>query len=100
MGLGKTLQSIALLYTLLQGWDGEKAGAAVIKRCIVVCPCSLVRNWAAEFDKWINNRVKDSKSRRVESIALSETAKATVEAQIEMFLSVRNFHKVRERRTS
>jgi DNA repair and recombination RAD54-like protein len=41
-GLGKTLQAIALLWTLLrQGIDGQP----VAKRVIIVCPTSLVSNW-------------------------------------------------------
>lgn len=50
MGLGKTLQCIALLWTLLkQGPRGKKS----IDKGIVVCPSSLVRNWANEFVKWL-----------------------------------------------
>jgi SNF2 family DNA or RNA helicase len=41
-GLGKTLQAISLLWTLLrQGPDGQP----VAKRVIIVCPTSLVSNW-------------------------------------------------------
>ena len=29
-------------------------GRPTVKRAIVVCPCSLVNNWAQEFEKWIN----------------------------------------------
>ena len=50
MGLGKTLQSIALLYTLLRGGPH---GAPVIRKCVVVCPSTLVSNWLAEFAKWL-----------------------------------------------
>lgn len=52
VGLGKTLQSITTLYTLLRnGRHGpDKAlggeGVPIVKRAIVVCPCSLVNNWA------------------------------------------------------
>ncbi len=43
-GLGKTLQAIALLWTLLrQGKDGQP----IAKRVIIVCPTSLVSNWCA-----------------------------------------------------
>ncbi|GMM28624.1 DNA-dependent ATPase [Martiniozyma asiatica (nom. inval.)] len=50
MGLGKTLQCLTLLWTLLkQGPRGKKT----IEKCIVVCPSSLVRNWANEIDKWL-----------------------------------------------
>lgn len=50
MGLGKTLQCIALMWTLLkQGPRGKKT----IDKAIVVCPSSLVRNWANELVKWL-----------------------------------------------
>ncbi|CDK29347.1 unnamed protein product [Kuraishia capsulata CBS 1993] len=50
MGLGKTLQCVALMWTLLkQGPLGKKT----IDKSIIVCPSSLVKNWANEFDKWL-----------------------------------------------
>ncbi|CCF57316.1 hypothetical protein KAFR_0C03240 [Kazachstania africana CBS 2517] len=50
MGLGKTLQCIALLWTLLrQGPQGK----GLIDKCIIVCPSSLVNNWANELVKWL-----------------------------------------------
>ncbi|RKP36246.1 DNA repair protein, SNF2 family [Dimargaris cristalligena] len=53
MGLGKTLQCIALLWTLLrQSPDPSKPW---IDKCIVVCPSSLVRNWANELVKWLGS---------------------------------------------
>ncbi|CAI4911866.1 AVN_HP_G0129630.mRNA.1.CDS.1 [Saccharomyces cerevisiae] len=46
MGLGKTLQCIALMWTLLrQGPQGKR----LIDKCIIVCPSSLVNNWANEL---------------------------------------------------
>ena len=55
MGLGKTLQSITTLYTMLmngkRGRRGEEGVVPLVRRSIVVCPCSLVNNWAQEFDK-------------------------------------------------
>jgi len=52
MGLGKTLQSIALLHTLLK--TGITAdGKPTAKRIIIVCPCSLVKNWDNEIVKWL-----------------------------------------------
>ncbi|KAI0461837.1 hypothetical protein LJB42_004912 [Komagataella kurtzmanii] len=50
MGLGKTLQCIALLWTLLRQ---SPRGTKTIEKAIVVCPSSLVKNWANEFDKWL-----------------------------------------------
>lgn len=51
MGLGKTLQCIALMWTLLK--QSPVAGMPEIKKCIIVCPSSLVRNWANELVKWL-----------------------------------------------
>eukprot|EP00002_Diphylleia_rotans_P029425 TRINITY_DN5995_c0_g1_i3.p1 TRINITY_DN5995_c0_g1~~TRINITY_DN5995_c0_g1_i3.p1 ORF type:complete len:786 (+),score=126.90 TRINITY_DN5995_c0_g1_i3:409-2766(+) len=49
MGLGKTLQAITVLWTLLrQGFDGYP----IIRKAIIVCPCSLVSNWLKEMYKW------------------------------------------------
>ena len=84
MGLGKTLQSITLMYSLLKNKDAS--GKPLAKRCIVVCPCSLVKNWEDEFEKWINSKAHD-KSERVECMALSDTSRKTVEGMIDQFLS-------------
>uniref|UniRef100_A0A8C1YIQ7 RAD54 homolog B n=1 Tax=Cyprinus carpio TaxID=7962 RepID=A0A8C1YIQ7_CYPCA len=51
MGLGKTLQCVCILWTLLR--QGPYGGRPVLKRALVVCPGSLVKNWAAEFNKWL-----------------------------------------------
>ncbi len=51
MGLGKTLQCIALMWTLLR--QSPIANKSTIDKCIIVCPSSLVRNWANELVKWL-----------------------------------------------
>jgi len=52
MGLGKTLTSLALMWTLLrQGPAGRPLG----RRTVVACPSSLVENWAAEARKWLGD---------------------------------------------
>lgn len=51
MGLGKTLQCITLLWTLLK--QSPDAGKTTIQKAIVVCPSSLVKNWANELVKWL-----------------------------------------------
>ncbi|XP_048881029.1 DNA repair and recombination protein RAD54B isoform X1 [Brienomyrus brachyistius] len=51
MGLGKTLQCIALVWTLLR--QGPYGGRPVVRRALIVTPGSLVKNWAAEFNKWL-----------------------------------------------
>jgi SNF2 family DNA or RNA helicase len=48
-GLGKTLQCIALLWTLLK--QSPIAGKGTCEKAIVACPTSLVGNWAAELGK-------------------------------------------------
>jgi SNF2 family DNA or RNA helicase len=47
MGLGKTLQCIALMWTLLK--QSPVYRKPTIEKCIIVCPSSLVKNWANEL---------------------------------------------------
>uniref|UniRef100_A0A336K786 CSON004121 protein n=1 Tax=Culicoides sonorensis TaxID=179676 RepID=A0A336K786_CULSO len=47
MGLGKTLQVVSLVHTLLTNSDKTK-----VKRVLVVCPLSTVLNWVNEFEIW------------------------------------------------
>eukprot|EP00047_Mylnosiga_fluctuans_P017888 m.65180 g.65180 ORF g.65180 m.65180 type:complete len:651 (+) comp7311_c0_seq1:1-1953(+) len=54
MGLGKTLQTITLLWTLLK--QGPYSGKPVVKRVLIVCPGSLVKNWEKEFNKWLGTQ--------------------------------------------
>ncbi|XP_041962952.1 DNA repair and recombination protein RAD54B isoform X1 [Alosa sapidissima] len=51
MGLGKTLQCVSLLWMLLR--QGPYGGKPAITRALVVAPGSLVKNWGAEFNKWL-----------------------------------------------
>jgi hypothetical protein len=50
MGLGKSLQALALIHTLLK--QGPR-GVPLIRKAVIVCPASLVDNWAAECHKWL-----------------------------------------------
>lgn len=52
MGLGKTLTTISLLWTLLRQNPIYKA-PPVVKKALIVCPVSLIRNWKREFKKWL-----------------------------------------------
>ncbi len=52
MGLGKTLTTIALLWTLLRQNPVHKA-PPVVRKALIVCPVSLIRNWKREFKKWL-----------------------------------------------
>lgn len=54
MGLGKTLQCIALMWTLLRQSPDAKPE---IEKAIVVSPSSLVRNWYNEVGKWLGGRI-------------------------------------------
>lgn len=49
MGLGKTLQLIALLHTLIRYPKHLNT-----KRVLVICPKSTIMNWYEEFSKWLN----------------------------------------------
>ncbi|GAA6027113.1 hypothetical protein JCM8097_002400 [Rhodosporidiobolus ruineniae] len=51
MGLGKTLQCITLMWTLLR--QSPLPNKHSIDKAIVVCPASLVKNWANELVKWL-----------------------------------------------
>ncbi|XP_003370251.1 7 transmembrane receptor [Trichinella spiralis] len=51
MGLGKSLQCIALVSTLMK--RGPFDGRALLRRILLLAPCSLLDNWKKEFDKWL-----------------------------------------------
>ena len=50
MGLGKSLQSLALVWTMLR--QGPR-GSPTARRALLVCPASLVGSWGAEVNKWL-----------------------------------------------
>lgn len=73
--LGKTLQSITLLYTLLcQGFDGKP----MVKRALIVTPTSLVSNWESEINKWVGGRIH--------VLSLCESSRADATSGIDNFL--------------
>ena len=53
MGLGKTLMSITLLWTLLNQGFVNSSSASAVRKIVVVCPTSLVGNWDNEIRKWV-----------------------------------------------
>jgi SNF2 family DNA or RNA helicase len=68
-GLGKTIQTIALIAALLQR-DGEVgtilsvkrvpesgAGKGTQKMFLILCPTSVLQNWEQEFQAWGSFRV-------------------------------------------
>lgn len=83
MGLGKTLQCLALLWTLLkQGPQGKRT----IDKCIIVCPSSLVNNWANEIVKWLGPNTLsalavDGKKSSLNNVSVSEAVKQWASAQ-------------------
>lgn len=57
MGLGKSLQTITLLWSLLK--QNPKGRNPVARRVLVVAPASLLTNWVKEFKKWLGDtRIK------------------------------------------
>jgi DNA repair and recombination RAD54-like protein len=86
MGLGKTLQGISLLWTLLKSGHEELGGTPIAKRIIIVCPTSLVNNWDSECEKWLMGRVR--------TLPLCESSRDDVIQSISMFLAPRNMHQV------
>lgn len=83
MGLGKTLQSVGLIYTLLKTTITAKGGPTA-KRVIVVCPCSLVKNWENEFVKWLGPGA-------VKVLAIAEADRKSVEKNLDCFVRTRLF---------
>lgn len=67
-GLGKTIQTIALIAALLQRNDemchGKVAAAAhsegvmpLKKVFLILCPTSVIQNWEQEFQAWGNFKI-------------------------------------------
>ena len=52
MGLGKTLQTISVLWTLLKQ-NMIHGSHPVVKKALVACPVTLIKNWRKEFRKWL-----------------------------------------------
>jgi DNA repair and recombination protein RAD54B len=51
MGLGKTLMTISLIWTLLKQNPVKKG--PTVTNVLVVCPVTLINNWVNEFKKWL-----------------------------------------------
>ncbi|KAL5523808.1 hypothetical protein ACEPAG_7981 [Sanghuangporus baumii] len=52
MGMGKTLQTITLVWTLLKQ-NCYAGGIPSVGKILIVCPVSLIVNWKKEFHKWL-----------------------------------------------
>ncbi|KAK7020538.1 DNA repair protein rhp54 [Favolaschia claudopus] len=93
MGLGKTLQCIALLWTLLK--QSPHAGKPTIEKCVIVCPSSLVKNWANELVKWLGEGAvtplavdgKGGKAELLEKVAMWVAARGRNVTQPVMIVS-------------
>ncbi|KAJ1727743.1 hypothetical protein LPJ61_004417, partial [Coemansia biformis] len=72
MGLGKTLQTITLIYTLLNeihcGNTDYSDSIFRKRRVLILCPATVQSNWASEFWKWTG--VDHSLSKRKQHLAL------------------------------
>ncbi|KAI2663215.1 DNA repair and recombination protein RAD54-like [Labeo rohita] len=75
MGLGKTLQCITLMWTLLRQSPDFKPE---IDKAIVVSPSSLVRNWYNEVGKWLGGRVQP--------LAIDGGSKNEIDRKLESFI--------------
>lgn len=60
MGLGKTMQVIALIVTLAEAVDSRRENISLQvpqelheRRTLILCPPALVENWYEELDRWI-----------------------------------------------
>ena len=67
-GLGKTLQGITLLWTLLNSGHELLGGNPIAKRVIIVCPTSLVNNWCA----FASTKTLPSQALRMVRVAVGE----------------------------
>ena len=77
-GLGKSIQAIALIWTCLrQGPTGNP----VARKAVVVCPSSLVGNWAKEIDKWLKGALKCVQLGEVDEISMKFLIKIRVVKQ-------------------
>lgn len=56
MGLGKTLQVVTLVHTLLAHRDDTK-----VEKVLVICPLSTVLNWVNEFKMWLKQCARNKK---------------------------------------
>jgi len=77
MGLGKTLQTVALLWTLLKQnpiWDSPP----VIEKALIVCPATLVQHWRREIWKWLGKErigvfIVESKKARIRDFTMGKS---------------------------
>jgi len=78
MGLGKTLQVVTLVWTLLRQ-SPQGGGKGAITNAAIVAPSSLVKNWAAEFIKWLGPS-------RVNTLVMDGGSKAEIDKNLQAFV--------------
>ncbi len=86
--MGKTLQALTLLWTMTTCGHELLGGRPMARRSLIVCPTSLVGNWASEAKKWLHGRLA--------VLALCEASRDDVVVAISQFLHPSNPYKVRE----
>jgi SNF2 family DNA or RNA helicase len=62
MGLGKTLQTIALIHTL--HYCHHATTIAPTRTYLLLAPASVVHNWKAEFEMWLDKNTSIPKTKR------------------------------------
>ena len=81
MGLGKTLQTIGVAYTMLtQGMSGQASPEAL--NAVVICPTTLCLNWEAECSKWLEGKLKPI-------VVQSDAGKEAIKMRLQSFAGTR-----------
>ncbi|KYQ92395.1 SNF2-related domain-containing protein [Tieghemostelium lacteum] len=75
MGLGKTLQTLTLLWTAIKQ---SKSGSPLVKKVIIVTPTNLVGNWKKEIVTWLG-------SERLKPFVLTDSASKKTKEMMEDF---------------
>ena len=81
MGLGKTLQALTLLWTMLNSGHPLLGKTPLARRAVICCPTSLVGNWEAEARKFLRGRLR--------VLALCECSRDEAADSLRNFLSPR-----------
>ena len=76
MGLGKTLQALTLLWTMLNEGHPLLGGTPLARRAVICCPTSLVGNWEAEARKFLRGRLRGGLGPGLEDDAVQTTPAA------------------------
>ena len=79
MGLGKTLQALTLLWTMLNSGHPLLGKTPLARRAVICCPTSLVGNWEAEARKFLRGRLR--------VLALCECSRDEAAQSLARFLS-------------